>query len=177
MSFVIHIPNKPTGVTSLVRGTLNSLDRGVVISDIRTMDDILDESVVRERYNAELFGMFGGLALILAMTGIYGVISHAVSHRTHEIGVRMALGAQSEDVLRMVIREGMTLALAGIAAGAGLALALMRFLQSLLFGIKPTDPAIFLAVACAMALVALTACYIPARRAMRVNPVVALRHE
>jgi ABC-type antimicrobial peptide transport system permease subunit len=124
-----------------------------------------------------LLSAFGGLGLILAMIGIYGVISFSVTQRTREIGVRMALGAQPGNVLRMVIREGMLLAGGGIIVGVGGGLALTRFMRSLLFEVKPTDPATFVGVAAVLVIVALAACWIPARRAMRIEPMEALRYE
>ena len=141
------------------------------------MDQIVLESVAEPRFQAILLGSFGALGLLLAMVGIYGVISFNVTQRTHEIGVRLALGAQPANVLRMVIREGMLLAAGGITIGIAGALALGRVLQSLLFEIKPTDPVTFIGVAVALGLVALAACCVPARRAMRVDPMVALRYE
>jgi putative ABC transport system permease protein len=121
--------------------------------------------------------MFAGLALILAAVGIYGVISFGVAQRTHEIGIRMALGAQPSALLRLVIVEGMSVALVGIAIGVAGAFGVMRFIRSFLFEVNATDPATFAAVSAVLFLVALAACYIPARRAMRVDPMVALRHE
>jgi putative ABC transport system permease protein len=154
-----------------------SVDKDTPITAVATMDQIVAESVAAPRYQTMLLAAFGALGLLLAMVGIYGVISHGVSQRTHEIGVRMALGAARGDVLRMVMREGMLLALGGIVVGVAGALGLTRFLQSLLFEVKPTDPATFVGVAVALMLVAMAACYVPARRAMRVDPMVALRHE
>ena len=124
-----------------------------------------------------LLGVFAALALLLAAVGIYGVMSYVVSLRTNEIGVRMALGAQPRDVLGLVLGRGTKLAVAGVAIGLAGALALSRFLSSLLFGVRSTDPPTFLAVALLLIAVALAACYFPARRAMRVEPLVALRHE
>jgi len=144
---------------------------------VETMDQIVSSSVAEPRFQALLLGSFGALGLLLAMGGIYGVISYGVTQRTREIGVRMALGAQPGNVLRMVIREGMLLAGAGIIAGIAGALALGRVLQSFLFEIKPTDPTTFVGVAFALAIVAMAACYIPAWRAMRIEPMEALRYE
>ena len=177
MSLVIHTTFDPAGVTPAVREVLHSLGSSIVLSNFQTMQDLLYKSVGEPRFDAQLFGMLAGLALLLAMVGIYGVISYAVTLRTREFGVRMALGAQPGNILRMVIREGMLLVIAGIALGIGGALALGRVLQSLLFEIKPTDPATFVGVTIALATVALAACWIPARRAMNVDPIVALRYE
>jgi putative ABC transport system permease protein len=141
------------------------------------MDAIVAESVAEPKFRTLLLGSFGALGLILAMVGIYGVISYSVTQRTDEIGLRLALGAQPRDVLGLVLREGMMLAGLGIAVGAAGALALTRLLTSLLYEVKPRDPVTFIAVAIALAVVAAAACYIPARRAMRVDPMVALRYE
>lgn len=126
---------------------------------------------------SSLVGAFGIVAVFLAAMGLYGVISHSISQRTHEIGIRMALGAQPAQVLRMVVREGMLLACVGMAGGLIAASALARVLGKLLFEIKPTDPATFIAVGILLVLVSLAACYIPARRAMKVHPMVALRYQ
>jgi putative ABC transport system permease protein len=160
-----------------LRQAIWSVDKNAPVTDVKTMDQLVAESVAEPRFQALLLGSFGALGLLLATVGIYGVISYGVTQRTHEIGVRMALGAQPANVLRMVIREGMLLAVGGIMIGIAGALALGRVLQSLLFEIRPTDPATFIGVAVVLALVALAACYIPARRAMRVDPMVALRYE
>jgi putative ABC transport system permease protein len=154
-----------------------SVDKGASISKIETMGQIVAESAAAPRFDAALFGSFGVLGLIIALLGIYGQISYSTAQRTHEIGVRMALGATPADALRMIIGQGMALVGVGIGIGLAGALALTRFLQSILFEIKPNDPATFVMVAVALALAALAACYIPARRAMRVDPMVALRYE
>jgi ABC-type antimicrobial peptide transport system permease subunit len=131
----------------------------------------------KSRMMAGLLDGFTGLALLFAVIGIYGVLSYQVAQRTHEIGIRMALGARKQDVLRMVLREGMRLALVGLAIGLAGALALTRWLSSLLYEVKPTDPFTFLAVCLCLLCVALAACYVPTRNAIHVDPVVALRHE
>lgn len=134
-------------------------------------------SLAQQRFNVLLLGLFAALALVLAAVGIYGLMAHSVIQRTHEIGVRVAVGAQSRDVLGLVVAEGAKLAFYGMVAGVAFALVLTRFMASLLFEVTPTDPATFASVAMLLALVGLLACYIPARRATRVDPMVALHHE
>ncbi|HEV2221640.1 MAG TPA: FtsX-like permease family protein [Candidatus Acidoferrales bacterium] len=141
------------------------------------MNKIASKAVAQPRFRTALLGAFAVIGLILTMIGIYGVISYSVTQRTHEIGLRVALGAQREDILRIVLSQGMALAGVGLAIGIGGALALARFLRSMLFEVKPTDPATFAGVTVLLVTVALFACYIPARRAMRVDPMTALRHE
>jgi putative ABC transport system permease protein len=141
------------------------------------MDQLMYDSVASSRFRAILFCIFAALALVLAMIGIYGVMAYAVSQRTHEIGIRVALGAQRKNVLGTVLREGAGLAVLGVALGSASALALSRTLAGLLFGVRATDPGTFVTVAALLLGVALVGCYIPARRAMRVDPIVALRYE
>jgi putative ABC transport system permease protein len=141
------------------------------------MDQVLLESTARSDFNTTLLTIFAGLALLLAAIGIYGVMSYAVTHRTHEIGIRMALGAQRGAVVKMIVGNGLMLALIGIGVGIAGALALTRLLASLLFGVSPTDPATFVVITLLLLAVALLACYIPARRATRVDPTTALRYE
>jgi putative ABC transport system permease protein len=175
--FVARTSDDPAEMRPALQRAIWAIDKDVPITDVATMDRIVWQSGSVQRYEAILLGAFGGLGLLLAMVGIYGVISYNVSQRTHEIGVRIALGAHRSNILRMVISEGMVLAAIGIAVGVGGALALGRFMQSMLFEIKPTDPATFVGVALALTLVALAACFIPARRATRVDPVSAMRCE
>jgi putative ABC transport system permease protein len=174
---IIRTQADPLAMADAVRQQIWSVDKNAPIADVKTMDAILSESVAAPRFRTLLLGAFGTLGLLLAMVGVFGVISYAVTQRTREIGVRMALGAQPRDVLRLVLGEGMLLAAIGIATGAAGALALTKLLESLLYEIKPRDPATFVAVAFAVAAAAGLACYIPARRAMRVDPIVALRYE
>lgn len=153
------------------------MDRQIPVSNVQSMDELLSVSLAEERFDMLLLGAFAGLALILAAVGIYGVMAYTVSQRTHEIGIRIALGAQRGDVVRLVVGQGAKLALAGIIVGLAGAFALTRLMASLLFDVTPTDPLTFAAVAIVLAMVALAACYIPARRAMRVDPMTALRYE
>jgi putative ABC transport system permease protein len=141
------------------------------------MDEIISESLATQRVSLILLGAFAVLALGLASSGIYGVISYVVQQRTQEIGVRMALGAKRYDVLRLILAEGMKMAGIGVVVGLAAAFGLTRLMASLLFGVSATDPLTFTVVAVVLAIVALAACYIPARRAMRVDPMVALRYE
>jgi putative ABC transport system permease protein len=147
------------------------------IAKIATMDQLLYESVAQPRFRTLLLGIFAALALVLASVGIYGVISYSVTQRTHEIGIRMALGAQGRGVMTLVIRQGMVLALIGVSIGLAASFALTRLMESLLFEVSTTDQATFAGVAALLVAVATLACWIPARRASRVDPMVALRCE
>jgi putative ABC transport system permease protein len=141
------------------------------------MDETLTASLTDWRFRAILLTVFGALALFIATIGVYGVISYWVAQRTHEIGIRMALGAERRDVLRLVLGQGARLALAGVIVGVGVALGLTRFMADMLYGVKASDPLTFGGTALLLLVVAVLACYVPARRAMRVDPMVALRYE
>lgn len=173
----IRTVGDPGSVVTEVRRAVHDLDPTLPLAHIRSMEGVMSAAQARPRFLALLLTLFSIVALILAAVGIYGVISYSVAQRTKEFGVRMALGAQRHDVLRLVMREGMTLALAGVAVGIIGALALTRFLSSLLYGVKSTDPWTYGAVSCVLIIVALLACYIPARRATKVDPMTALRYE
>lgn len=143
----------------------------------RTMTDIFSDSVAQRRFNTALIVAFGALALLLAMVGVYGLMAYTVTQRTHEMGVRIALGADRSDVMKLVLGRGIRLTVMGIAFGLAMALVVTRFLSKLLFNVSQTDPATFVAVSVCLGAVALLASYIPARRAMQVDPMVALRYE
>jgi predicted permease len=174
---MIRTQGDPRALAAAVRQQVWSVDKNAPIADVKTMDTVVAESVAAPRFRALLLAAFGGLGLLLAMVGVYGVISYAVTQRTREIGVRIALGARPRDVMRLVLGESMILAAIGIGVGTVGALALAKILESLLYEIKPRDPVTFVAVAIAVAAAAAAACYVPARRAMRVDPMVALKYE
>jgi putative ABC transport system permease protein len=177
MSFVVRTSGDPASAAAAVRNEIRSLDKGAPIFNVRTMNDVLATSVAPRRTPMLLLSAFAGAALLLAMIGIYGVTAYYVTQRTQEIGIRMALGAQMSDVLKLVLKGGMALALFGIAAGLAGAFVLTRWMTTLLFGVKPTDALTFIAVSVCLFVTALLACYLPARRATRVDPLVALRYE
>jgi putative ABC transport system permease protein len=167
----------PRGLLAAIRGDLHALDDGLAVIRPRTMDEVVGDAMQDTSEQTMLLGIFAALALLLASVGIYGVMAYVVTQRTHEIGVRMALGAQQNDVLRQVLGEGSRLTVIGVALGLAAAFALTRLLRSLLFGVSASDPLTFAGVSILLAIVALAACYIPARRASRVDPMVALRYE
>jgi putative ABC transport system permease protein len=177
MTIAIRTPGAFSGLVGEVKRQIWSVDNQIPVSDVRSMEELMALSLAEQRFNMFLLGLFAALALILAAVGIYGAMSYSASQRTHEIGIRTALGAQRRDVLRLVMNDGAKIVLFGITIGIAGALVLTRLMASLLFEVKPTDPATFAAVAILLALVTLAACYIPTRRAMRVDPMVALRYE
>jgi predicted permease len=177
VAVVLRTEGDPAGVMGLVRRAVEQHDSREVIYGVRTLEDVMAGALAARRITMILLGVFAAVALVLASVGIYGVISFVVGQRTHEIGVRMALGAQRGDVMRLVFGEGVRMALAGLAAGVAAALGLTRLIANLLFGVAPEDPLTFAVVAIVLTMVALLACYLPARRAVRVDPMVALRYE
>ena len=177
LSLALRTDSKPEGSIAGVRAIVRELDPELPVNDIWTMQQLVDKSVATRRFNMFLVAIFSALALVLAAIGIYGVMSYTVTARTREIGIRMALGARAVSVLSLVIKDGMKLAFAGLAIGIGGALALTRLMRTLLFDVTPTDPATFAGVAILLFVVALLACFLPARRASEFDPIDALRHE
>ncbi len=177
MYLAIRTAGNPAAQASAVRAAIRAVDPDLPVSKVRTLETLLDASSANARVTALLFGAFAAMALALAAIGIYGVISYSVSRRTHELGIRMALGAGRRDLLRLVLGEGMRLAAAGLAIGLAGALATTRLLSALLFEVRAGDPRVFAGVAVLLALVSLAAVCVPACRAMRLAPIAALRHE
>jgi putative ABC transport system permease protein len=177
MQLAVRTAAEPDSMASAVRAQVRDVDPDQPLYHVATLQQVLSESLAPRRFNVLLLGIFAGIALALATVGIYGVMAISVTQRTHEIGIRMALGAERRDVLRLVVRHGLKLTVIGLGIGIAGALALTRFLSTLLYGVRPTDPLTFVAVSLLLAVVALFACYIPARRATKVDPMVALRYE
>lgn len=177
MSLVVRSSVEPASLSGSVRQAVNEVDRTVPVADVKTMDHVVSESITQPRFNLFLLGLFSAVAMILSAAGIYGVTAYTVTQRTHELGIRIALGAQVGDVLKMILGQGMAVIGLGLIAGLAAAFGLMRLLRSLLFGVGENDPLTFAAITVVLVLVALIACYIPARRATKVDPLVALRSE
>ena len=177
MTVIVKGTSDPNTLVASLRQQVKAVDPDQPIYNVRSMHDIRAESVAPERLNLTLLSIFAGLALVLALVGIYGVMSYAVTQRTHEIGIRMAIGAQPRDVFKMILGQGMTLAIIGVVIGLVGAFALTRLMVTMLFGVEPTDPVTFGAIAALLTGVALLACYLPGRRATKVDPVVSLRYE
>jgi ABC-type antimicrobial peptide transport system permease subunit len=160
-----------------VRQAVSSVDSDLPQYQVHTLDYYYSKSMARTSFTLVMLALAGAMALLLGIVGLYGVIAHSVSQRTHEIGIRMALGAQKRDVLNLVAKRGMALTVIGVCVGVAGALALTRFLSNLLYGVKPTDPLTFVVVSLVLTGVALLACYVPARRATKADPIIALRYE
>jgi putative ABC transport system permease protein len=175
MNLIVHTTQEPLVLARAVRGEVSALDRTLPVSRVKTLQQMIDERSSSKRVLTWTLGVFALAALLLAAVGIYAVMSYAVTQRTYEIGVRMALGARERDVLRLIVAQGLKLTLIGVIVGLAGALALTRALTFFLFGVTATDPLTFVAVALLLAGVALVACWIPARRAAKVDPLIALR--
>ncbi len=176
-SFVLRATGDPSSLSAAVRNEMHALDAAVPVRGLRSMDQLVGRAVAPQRFNLSLLGLFAALGLILAAVGIYGVMAYGVSQRTHEIGLRMALGAQTGAVMKLVMKQGMALAMTGVAIGLIASFALTRLMKTLLFGVSATDPLTFVMIALLLMFVASLACYVPARRATKVDPMIALRHE
>ncbi|MGH9944737.1 MAG: ABC transporter permease, partial [Pyrinomonadaceae bacterium] len=174
---VVRTELEPQALIGAVRREIHAVDREVAISEVRTMTQMMSAALAERRFALLLLSIFAAVALALAAVGLYGVMAYAVAARTHEFGIRMALGAQTRDVLQLVFRQGVALAFIGVSVGLVASIALTRLIKSLLFGVSATDPLTFAGVALLLVAVALLACYVPARRATRVDPMVALRYE
>jgi len=177
MAIVVRSTVEPESIAPTLRQAVAEVDRTVPVSQVKTMEHIVSESVTQPRFNLFLLGVFSGLALLLSVAGIYGVTAYTVTQRTHELGIRIALGAQVGDVLRMILGRGMAVIGMGLAIGLIAAFALMRLMNSLLFGVTATDPFTFIGITVVLIAAGLLACYIPARRATKVDPLTALRYE
>jgi putative ABC transport system permease protein len=177
LSLVIRIKGDPRDVIAGARHQVAAIDASLALYDVMTMERRLSNLVAPRRFTLLLLGVFASLALVLASVGVYGVISYLVAQRAHEVGIRMALGAQKRDVMRLFVGQGMAMVVIGAAIGLLGALALTRVMTSLLFGVTPADPLTFACVALSLVSVSLLACYLPARRATKIDPIVALRDE
>jgi putative ABC transport system permease protein len=176
-NFFVRTTNDPATLTRSFTEAIRSGDKAVPVTSVQPLTQAISETVAQTRFYTLLFALFGVTGLLMTLTGIYGVISYTISRRTQEIGIRMALGAQTRDVLKMIMKQGMTRALIGVGVGLVASLVLTRLMKSLLFGVSATDPLTFAFIALLLSTVALLACYIPARRAARVDPLIALKYE
>jgi putative ABC transport system permease protein len=167
----------PPGFEKDVQAQIAAIDPELPIFEVKTLGDAINESIVGLAYTADMMAGLGVIALVIALVGVYGVMSYAVAERTHEIGVRLSLGAQRRDVLWLVSRRGLLLTVAGLVVGLPLSVWLAHLLTGLIYGTSALDPATFISIPALLVFVALLACYVPARRAMQVDPIIALRHE
>jgi putative ABC transport system permease protein len=177
IALVVRTVDDPLRLTNAVQSQVWAIDVNQPVADVYSMDQRMAEGLAQRRFNMLLFGLFAGLALLLASVGIYGVLAYTVTQRMREIGIRIALGASARNVAGLVLRQGLALALAGVAIGAAVAFALTRWMESLIFGVSPTDPVTFSAVSAVLVVIAMLASYVPARRAVRVDPMRSLRVE
>jgi putative ABC transport system permease protein len=177
MTLLVRSEESPQPLVSAVRAKISETDPNLPVSGIMSMDDVVSTSVAQPRLTMQFAGIFAGCALLLAAIGIYGVMAYTVSARKQELGIRVALGARPADILRLVVGQGMRMTLIGVALGVVVSLALTRLLASLLFGVRASDPLVFGVAAIVLVGVAFLACYLPARRATRVDPIIVLRYE
>jgi putative ABC transport system permease protein len=177
MTFVMRTQLEPASVAGSARGVVAGLNATLPVSNVKTMDTIIHDSVTPFRFNMFLLGLLAAIAILLTVVGVYGVMNYAVTQRTQEIGIRMALGAQPGQVRGLILKQGVVLSAAGLVIGLGCGLIVLRWMSTLLFGVSTNDPIIFIAVAALLAIISLVACYLPARKATQVDPIIALRHE
>lgn len=177
MTVLVKSKQEPAALVAAIRRAVASIDKDQPVFGVATMEEVVNASISTSRVTLTLLGLFSGLALVLAAIGIYGVVSYSVAQRAKEIGIRLALGAERGSVLRLVFAQGARIAGAGIVVGSAASLWLTRLMTKLLFGVSAVDPPTFAAVAFVLAAITMLACYVPARRALRVDPLIALRHE
>jgi putative ABC transport system permease protein len=177
MTLVIRTDGEPSAIAPAIQREIRSLDPNQPVSDVRTMNQVMSEWVARSRFNTLLLGLFAGLATLLSAVGIFGVMNYSVALRTREIGLRLAVGAQPRQVLLLILKQGFVLTIVGVLLGLGAAFALTRLLSGLLFGVTAVDVTTFTTISLLLVVVSLLACYLPARRAMRIDPLRALRYE